>query len=166
VQTLEQRLQAAQGEVGAQAQELQYERDYAANALASLANETASAKNNSNEVFKLSGEVARLRRENTDLNAARSRGKVYLAGTVRLPGPQEIPGGEILTLSEAILRAGGFGDFADKSKVKVTRKSPDGGTDQVLVENVGLVLERQQAESDLALEPGDLIFVPQRVIRF
>jgi protein involved in polysaccharide export with SLBB domain len=45
---------------------------------------------------------------------ARSRGKVYLVGPVRVPGPQEIPGDEVLTLSKAILRAGGFTDLADK----------------------------------------------------
>ena len=45
---------------------------------------------------------------------AKSRGKVYLAGAVRLPGPHEIPSDEELTVSKAILRAGGFADFADK----------------------------------------------------
>ena len=51
----------------------------------------------------------------------KSRGKVYLVGPVRMPGPQEIPSDEVLTLSKAILRAGGFGDYADKHKVRVTR---------------------------------------------
>ena len=58
----------------------------------------------------------------------KSRGRVYLVGPVRVPGPQEIPSDEILTLSKVILRAGGFNDYADKHKVRVTRKggSPGG----------------------------------------
>jgi protein involved in polysaccharide export with SLBB domain len=95
----------------------------------------------------------------------KSRGKVYLIGPVHAPGPQDIPSDEILTLSKAIIRAGGFADFADKAKVKVTRKGR-GGRDQSFIENVGEVLEKGQTESDLPLEPGDLIFVPERLIRF
>jgi len=49
---------------------------------------------------------------------ARSRGKVYLVGPVRMPGPQELPRDEVLTLSKAILRAGASTDFADKHNVK------------------------------------------------
>ena len=57
---------------------------------------------------------------------AKSRGKVYIVGPVKTPGPQEIPSDEVLTLSKAILRAGGFNDFADRRNVKVTRHSARG----------------------------------------
>jgi len=98
---------------------------------------------------------------------SKNRGRVYIVGPVRVPGPQEIPSDEILTLSKAILRAGGFNDYADKHKVRVTRKggSP-GGQDQVLTVNVGEILEKGKTESDLPLQPGDLIYVPERLIRF
>src|SRR5262249_42104305 len=52
----------------------------------------------------------------------KAHGKVYLAGQIRLPGFQDIPTDEVFTVSKAILRAGGFSDFADKRHVKVTRK--------------------------------------------
>jgi protein involved in polysaccharide export with SLBB domain len=97
----------------------------------------------------------------------KSRGKVYLVGPVRMPGPQEIPSDEVLTLSKAILRAGGFGDYADKHKVRVTRKGATaGGQDQIFMVNVAEILEKGKSESDLPLEPGDLIYVPERLIRF
>lgn len=97
----------------------------------------------------------------------RSRGKVYLVGPVRMPGPLEIPSDEVLTLSKAILRAGGFTDFADKKNVKVTRRNPGGnGADQNYTVNVAEVLEQGRTESDLALRPGDLIYVQERMIRF
>jgi len=97
----------------------------------------------------------------------RSRGKVYLVGPVRMPGPQEIPSDEVLTLSKAILRAGGFGDYADKHKVRVTRKGDAaGGQDQTFTVDVAEILEKGKTESDLPLKPGDLIYVPERLIRF
>jgi protein involved in polysaccharide export with SLBB domain len=98
---------------------------------------------------------------------ARSRGKVYLVGPVRMPGPQEIPSDEVLTLSKAILRAGGFGDYADRKNVRVTRKaSAAGAQDQIFTVNVAEILEKGKTESDLRLESGDLIYVPERLIRF
>jgi protein involved in polysaccharide export with SLBB domain len=92
---------------------------------------------------------------------------VYIVGPVRSPGPQEIPSDEVLTLSKAILRAGGFGEYADKHKVRVTRKGAGaGGQDQVLTVDVAEILEKGKTESDLPLEAGDLIYVPERLIRF
>jgi polysaccharide export outer membrane protein len=97
----------------------------------------------------------------------KSRGKVYLVGPVRAPGPQEIPSDEVLTLSKAILRAGGFGDYAEKHKVRVTRKGgAAAGQDKVFTIDVAAILEQGKTESDLPLEPGDLIYVPERLIRF
>jgi protein involved in polysaccharide export with SLBB domain len=97
----------------------------------------------------------------------KSRGKVYLVGPVRAPGPQEIPSDEVLTLSKAILRAGGFSDFADQHHVKVTRKAGGAkGADKTFIVDVGQVLEKGRTESDLPLEAGDLIYVPERLIRF
>src|SRR5438876_10879300 len=60
----------------------------------------------------------------------KSRGKIYLVGPIRVPGPQDIPSDETFTLSKAILRAGGFSDDADKRNVKVTRKGISPGGDQ------------------------------------
>jgi protein involved in polysaccharide export with SLBB domain len=97
---------------------------------------------------------------------AKSRGKVYLVGPVRAPGPQEIPSDEVLTLSKAILRAGGFSDFADKHKVKVTRRLAGANTEKTFIIDVAEVLEKGRTESDLPLEPGDLIYVPERLFRF
>ena len=61
----------------------------------------------------------------------KSRGIVYLVGAVRAPGPQDIPSDEVLTVSKAILRAGGFTDYADQHDVKITL---DGNVTNSLVE--------------------------------
>ena len=95
----------------------------------------------------------------------KSRGKVYIVGPVRAPGPIEIPSDEVLTLSKAILRAGGFTDFADKKSVRVTRNTPGSGEQNFKV-NVATILDKGKTEGDLKLEPGDLIVVPERAVRF
>jgi protein involved in polysaccharide export with SLBB domain len=94
----------------------------------------------------------------------KSRGKVYLVGPVRAPGPQEIPSDEILTLSKAILRAGGFSEYADRKNVKVTRQAV--GQDQTFIVNVADILEKGKTGDDLPLAPGDFVYIPERAVRF
>jgi protein involved in polysaccharide export with SLBB domain len=97
----------------------------------------------------------------------KTRGRVYLSGKVKLPGYQDIPTDEVFTVSKAIMRAGGFSEFADKRHVKVTRKkgsaSPDG---DVVTIDVGEVLEKGLSGKDLELGPDDRVFVPSKLINF
>src|SRR5438874_831752 len=89
----------------------------------------------------------------------KSRGKIYVYGSVKQQGPQEIPADESYTVSKAIIRAGGFGDFANKRKVRVTRK--DG---KIYVVDLKRVIEEGRTDEDLVLQPDDQINVPQRLI--
>ncbi len=91
----------------------------------------------------------------------KSRGRIYVTGSVRGPGPQEIPPDEVYTVSKAVIRAGGFGDFADKRKVRVTRKN---GQDFVV--DLKNVIERGKSDEDAILEPDDQIYVPQKLVNF
>ena len=91
----------------------------------------------------------------------KSRGKIYVYGNVKGQGPQEIPADETYTVSKAIIRAGGFSDFADKRKVRVTRK--DGKNYLV---DLKRVIEQGRTDEDLVLQPDDQINVPQRAINF
>jgi protein involved in polysaccharide export with SLBB domain len=94
-----------------------------------------------------------------DRVSEKSRGRVYVYGSVKAQGPEEIPPNEVFTVSKAVIRAGGFGDFANKRKVKVTRKN---GHDFTV--DLKRVIEEGHTEEDLALEPDDQIYVPQRLI--
>jgi protein involved in polysaccharide export with SLBB domain len=94
-----------------------------------------------------------------DRISEKSRGRIYVYGSVRAQGPQEIPPDESYTVSKAVIRAGGFGDFANKRKVKVTRKN---GQDFTV--DLKRVIEEGHTEEDLALQPDDQIYVPQRLI--
>jgi len=96
--------------------------------------------------------------------ASKTLGKVYVLGPVRNQGPIDIPANETFTAGKAILRAGGFGDFADKKKVKVIRKTSSGNRTFEL--NMVEILEKGKTEDDVALEPEDFIIVPQRSINF
>lgn len=89
----------------------------------------------------------------------RSRGRIYVYGSVRGQGPQEIPPDEAYTVSKAVIRAGGFGDFANKRKIKVTRKN---GQDFTV--DLKRVIEEGHTEDDVVLQPDDQIYVPQRLI--
>jgi protein involved in polysaccharide export with SLBB domain len=103
----------------------------------------------------------------TVFSKTKSRGIVYLVGAVRVPGPQDIPSDEVLTVSKAILRAGGFTDYADQRNVKITRKgSTPGAPDQTFVVNVEDILEKGKFGDDLPLKPDDLIYIPERLVRF
>ncbi|HUZ07731.1 MAG TPA: polysaccharide biosynthesis/export family protein [Candidatus Paceibacterota bacterium] len=96
-----------------------------------------------------------------------SRGKIYLVGAIRAPGPEDISSDEVLTVSKAILRAGGFTDSADEKHVKVTRSTGTGtGGDKTFIVNVKQILENGKTADDLPVQPGDLIFVPERMIQF
>ena len=57
-----------------------------------------------------------------DVVGTKSRGKVYLTGQIRAPGVLELMPGEPVTLSQAILRAGGLADFANKKEIRLVRK--------------------------------------------
>jgi protein involved in polysaccharide export with SLBB domain len=97
----------------------------------------------------------------------KTRGRVYLAGKVKLPGYLDIPSDETFTVSKAIMRAGGFSEFADKRHVKVTRgKGPNGSEGETVVIDVADVLEKGLAGKDLPLAPDDRVFVPSKLINF
>jgi polysaccharide export outer membrane protein len=94
-----------------------------------------------------------------DRVSEKSRGRIYVYGSVRGQGPQEIPADESYTASKAVIRAGGFGDFANKRKVKITRKN---GEDVTV--DLKRVIEEGHSDEDVVLQPDDQIYVPQRLI--
>jgi len=92
---------------------------------------------------------------------------VTVDGQVKNPGPISLPTESTLTVYQAIIRAGGFTDIAKGSAVTVTRVLPD-GTKKVFTVDVDALIkgkDRGKATDDtLLLEPGDIIYVPERLI--
>lgn len=95
-------------------------------------------------------------------------GRLYLWGQVRNQGPIDMLVNENLTVGKAILRAGGFGDFANKKKVKVVRGGGAGGVEgkQTFELNMVEILEEGKTEKDITLQPDDFVLVPSRLINF
>jgi polysaccharide export outer membrane protein len=100
------------------------------------------------------------------LNKTTSGRRVYMAGEVLRPGPQEIPAGETWTVTRAIMRAGGFAQYADKKGVRLVRAGAKGALGKTFILNVVEVWEKGRTELDLPVEPEDLIYVPARAINF
>jgi protein involved in polysaccharide export with SLBB domain len=100
------------------------------------------------------------------LNKTTSGRRVYVAGEVRQPGPQDIPAGETWTVSKAILAAGGFTDVADKKSVRLVRTGTKGEPAKTIRVNINDVWEKGRTEQDIPIEPEDLIYVPTRGINF
>ena len=94
-------------------------------------------------------------------------GRIYVWGQVRNQGPIDIAVNENLTASKAILRAGGFADFANKKKVKVVRPDNVKGSGKQSFElNMDEIFEKGKTEKDVILQPDDFIIVPSRLINF
>jgi protein involved in polysaccharide export with SLBB domain len=94
-------------------------------------------------------------------------GRIYVWGQVRNQGPIDVAVNENLTAGKAILRAGGFADFANKKRVKVVRgASSDGKGKQTFEINMITILEDGHTDEDLPLQPDDFIIVPSRLINF
>ncbi len=96
------------------------------------------------------------------LNRTMSGRRVYVAGEVPRPGPQEIPGGETWSVTKAIMRAGGFTQYADKKGVRLVRGGGKGAPGKSSTVNVVDVWEKGRTELDLPVEPEDVIYVPAR----
>ena len=99
------------------------------------------------------------------INHTDSRGRVYLTGNVRAPGPQELPENERTMVSTAIIRAGGLAQFANGHRVQVTRKDKNGQTEHFTVD-VKAIIEKGRMDKDMELQDGDYINVPQNAVNF
>jgi len=99
--------------------------------------------------------------------ANRLLGRVYIWGQVHGQGALDLQMNENLTAGQAILRAGGFADFANKRKVQVVRGAVGAtGEKQTFDLNMEQILEQGKTEKDILLQPGDLIIVPSRLVNF
>ena len=86
--------------------------------------------------------------------------KVFVLGEVAKPGSYELPPESRLTVLEAISLAGGFTAVAAKDRTRVIRTTADGKSRSFTIE-VTDITSNGRKEKDLALEPNDVVFIPQ-----
>ena len=92
---------------------------------------------------------------------------VSVSGMVKQPGTINLPPESTMTLKDLILKAGGFTETANGSKVRVTRVLPD-GTTKIFTLNVDSILKGRDtgksADATFTLEPDDIVYVPEKII--
>ncbi len=86
--------------------------------------------------------------------------KVFVLGEVHNPGvyPLQYP----VTAFEVALRAGGFNDRAKKSSIMLVRETDEGT--RVVKLNLEKVYRDGEANDNIYLQGGDILYVPQNVV--
>ena len=93
--------------------------------------------------------------------------EVSIQGRVRNPGRYTLPIESTMTVVELVTKAGGIDDIGKGSAVTVTRIAPD-GTKKVFTVDVDSIIRGKRDtkidDTTLLLQPGDIVYVPERLI--
>lgn len=87
-------------------------------------------------------------------------GSVLVTGCVAHPGPVNMPSTRDLNVTRALMLAGNVTSFADKSRVRVTRREKDGKLKRFTLD-IDLIGREGRSELDIVLKPGDVLWVPE-----
>ena len=100
----------------------------------------------------------------------------WVIGQVRQVGPMELSAAQPMTVSQVILRAGGFGDFADQRRVRLIHRgsSTDSGgapPPDLNNSNEGQIVDVKAVYdghlgNDPTVQPNDYIIVPKKLVNF
>ena len=92
---------------------------------------------------------------------------ISVQGEVRNPGQLTLPIESGMTILDAITRSGGFTDTAKGNAVTITRPMPDGTKKVITIDVQSYIRGDRKArveDTTLLLLPGDVVYVPQRLI--
>jgi protein involved in polysaccharide export with SLBB domain len=92
-------------------------------------------------------------------------GRYSVLGAVRSPGLFTITQNR-LTVSEAILLAGGFTEVARETRVRLTRRIPNSNESETFWINVRRILQEGDRNEDMLVKENDIINVSERIIVF
>lgn len=87
-------------------------------------------------------------------------GSVLMMGEIVRPGPVNMPSTRDLTVTRAVMLAGGATALADKRKVRVTRRNQDGSVKRFIVD-IEKIGKEGRSDLDIALKPGDVVWIPE-----
>jgi len=93
--------------------------------------------------------------------------EVSVQGQVKSPQRVVMYAESTMTVLEAITKCGGFTDSAKGTEVRVTRVDAEGKVKVFVVDVDSLIKGKGHASSSdnsLLLQPGDIIYVPERII--
>ena len=86
-------------------------------------------------------------------------------GQVIRQGKYELPADEDVTISQAILRAGGFAQFGNPKKVKLVRQTP-GGQNKTILVNCDDIMRKGNLNKDIYIRNGDVVIVDEKKVNF
>lgn len=86
-------------------------------------------------------------------------------GQVLRQGKYELPQDEDITISQAILRAGGFAQFANPQRVKLVRKT-NGQGNKTIVVNLDSIMRQGNLDYDVYIRKNDVIIVDEKKVNF
>jgi protein involved in polysaccharide export with SLBB domain len=100
--------------------------------------------------------------------SASASGSYYITGAVNAPGEFKLPvDGAAVLLSQAILRAGGFAKFANRTEVLIIRENPaNPDKPERLTVNVRAILDEGRRSEDVELRANDTIRVREVLFAF
>lgn len=87
-------------------------------------------------------------------------GFVSVTGRVKTPGLVPVPSTLDLTVSQAILKAGGLNSSAKDRAIRVTRRRADGSVSRETIDLRAIMMEGDLG-ADRVLQGGDMIYVPE-----
>lgn len=93
--------------------------------------------------------------------------EVAIEGQVKAPGRYLLPIESTFSIVELVTKAGGLTDIAKGTSVVITRTSPDGKRTTITVDVESLIRGKKTNNRDnsaVLLEPGDIVYVPERII--
>src|SRR3989338_372647 len=85
--------------------------------------------------------------------------QVSVIGEVKTPGKYDMPGEKDMSLMQAIAMAGRFTKHTDITKTKIMRM--ENGAKKMIIINAKDITEKGQKDKDVALQPEDMIVVPE-----
>jgi polysaccharide biosynthesis/export protein len=93
--------------------------------------------------------------------------EVSIQGMVKSPGRFLLPPEGTMSVVDLVTKAGGFTDIAKGSDVTITHTGLDGKKTTVKVDVDSIIKGKKSADTDgasLLLQPGDVVYVPERLI--
>lgn len=92
---------------------------------------------------------------------------VTIFGQIGRQGRMPLPSHGSLTISTAILQAGGFAQFANAKKVRILRRYGVGESERrTIIVDVDSIIRRGYLNKDIELRKDDVIIVPEKLINF
>ena len=87
---------------------------------------------------------------------------VNILGSVNQPGIVPIPPDRSITLTEAIAMVRGINRLGNRKAIIIKRTNQDGSINQIEIDFTKII--KGTADSDIVLQEGDTVWVPERII--